>query len=424
MTIYSHSRLEAFENCPLMYKFSYIDRIRRKREGIEAFMGSRVHETLEKLYADLKHCKPNSEDDLVAFYHATWNKNWHDRVFVVKEEYCAENYREMGERCVREYYRHYDPFDDGRTLWLEQKVIVPLDAEGNYRMNGVIDRLVEKEPGVYEIHDYKGSGTLPDQWKFEHDRQLALYQLGVENALPDAREVSLVWHYLVFDKEMRSRRTPEQLDQLKSRVISLIDTIEAAQTFEPREGTLCAWCDYSELCPRRKHLFAVEQLPPEEFSADDGVQLVDRWVELKEREADIKAELKELKSRIDQYCCSLEVDQVRGSCNLLGLTRKDVAHFPEARTPERRALEELVRQLGHWDEVSSLDTRKLGGAFNRGAWSEFDRTQIDQFLSWEESITLRLKKAAERAKAADSPPAETTQESPPADTTQEEELGE
>ncbi len=396
MTTYSHSRLEAFENCPLMYKLQYIDRIRSKREGIEAFMGSRVHETLEKLYTDLKHCRPNTEEELVAFYNSAWERNWHGLVFVVKQEYCADNYREMGERCVRDYYRHYHPFEDGRTIWLEQKVVIPLDSEGLYRMTGVVDRLVEKEPGVYEIHDYKGSGTLPDQWKLDNDRQLALYHLGVERALPDAREVSLVWHYLVFGKEVRSRRTPEQLEQLKEKVISIIRTIEATDRFEPREGTLCEWCDFPELCPHRKHLIAVEQLPPAEFKADDGVQLVDRYAELKERRAEIDLELEELKGRIDEFCAAMEVDQVRGSCNLLNLSRKDAPRFPDAKSPERRALENLVRQLGHWDEVSSLNTHKLGRAVSGGAWSEFDSTQVDQFLNWEETVTLRLKRAEER----------------------------
>jgi len=396
VTVYSHSRLETFENCPLMYKFSYIDRIRSKREGIEGFMGSRVHETLEKLYADLKYCKPDSEEELVAFYNSAWARNWHDCVFVVKEEYCADNYREMGEKCVREYYRHYHPFDDGRTLWLEQKVIIPLDPEGRYRMNGVVDRLVEKEPGVYEIHDYKGSGTLPDQWKFDNDRQLALYQLGVEQALPDVREVSLVWHYLVFDKEMRSQRTPEQLEQLKAKVVSLIQTIEATETFEPREGSLCEWCDFPELCPHRKHLYAVGELPPAEFKADDGVQLVDRYAALKEKKAQVEAELDELKCRIDEYCTAMEVDRVRGSGNILSLSRREAPRFLEAKSPERRAMEDLIRTLGHWDEVSMLSTYKLGKAVACGAWSEFDRTQVDQFLNWEDSVTIRLKKVEER----------------------------
>ena len=54
MAIYSHSRLEAFKSCPLKYKFNYIDKIKREEEGIEAFLGSRFHKVMEKIYKDLK----------------------------------------------------------------------------------------------------------------------------------------------------------------------------------------------------------------------------------------------------------------------------------------------------------------------------------------------------------------------------------
>ncbi|WRQ72956.1 MAG: PD-(D/E)XK nuclease family protein [Methanosarcinales archaeon Met12] len=62
MTVYSHSRLSTYENCPLQYKHNHIDKIRLEPEitGIEAFMGIRVHEALEKLYRDLNVSKENN----------------------------------------------------------------------------------------------------------------------------------------------------------------------------------------------------------------------------------------------------------------------------------------------------------------------------------------------------------------------------
>jgi putative RecB family exonuclease len=50
MTTYSHSRLSAFEDCRLKYKFAYIDHIKREGDSIEAFMGSRFHEVMERVY--------------------------------------------------------------------------------------------------------------------------------------------------------------------------------------------------------------------------------------------------------------------------------------------------------------------------------------------------------------------------------------
>jgi len=46
MPVYSHSRIGTFENCPRQYKLKYIDRIQlpEGKTGVEAFLGSRVHE--------------------------------------------------------------------------------------------------------------------------------------------------------------------------------------------------------------------------------------------------------------------------------------------------------------------------------------------------------------------------------------------
>ena len=70
MPMYSNSRLGTYENCPQQYKLNYLDKIKlpEEQEGIEAFLGSRVHETLQKLYQDLKYTKVNSLGELVGDY--------------------------------------------------------------------------------------------------------------------------------------------------------------------------------------------------------------------------------------------------------------------------------------------------------------------------------------------------------------------
>ena len=245
--IYSHSKLENYRNCPLSFKLRYIDGVKAEREGVEAFMGSRVHEALERLYRDRRMCKYSSEEEVVRDYHRLWDAQWHDGVVVVRKEYDPGHYRAVGEKALRTYYRRYHPFEDGATVWLEEKVRIPLDADGRYRMTGVVDRLTAKDGGVYEIHDYKTSQFLPDQARADGDRQLALYQLAVESAFPDAREVRLIWHYLVFDKEVESRRTPEELEELKRSTIELIEEIEA-DDFKPREAFCGANTSTSARC--------------------------------------------------------------------------------------------------------------------------------------------------------------------------------
>ena len=49
-TLYSHSRLSSFENCRKQFEFRYVLKIPSESESIEAFVGKRVHEILERLY--------------------------------------------------------------------------------------------------------------------------------------------------------------------------------------------------------------------------------------------------------------------------------------------------------------------------------------------------------------------------------------
>ena len=87
MTIYSHSRLTTFENCPYKYKLKYIDRVETEDfETVETFLGSLVHEVLEKLYKDLLNGKENSLEELLEFYEQEWERQWSPDIVIVKEE--------------------------------------------------------------------------------------------------------------------------------------------------------------------------------------------------------------------------------------------------------------------------------------------------------------------------------------------------
>jgi len=129
MPTYSHSQLSTYETCPQQYKLAYIDKIEVETEGIEAFMGSRVHDALEKLYRDLKVTKLNTLEELLHFYNENWEKNWSNMVQIIRKEYSAEEYRRLGERCISDYYKRYSPFDQGRTLGLEESIYFPLEEE-------------------------------------------------------------------------------------------------------------------------------------------------------------------------------------------------------------------------------------------------------------------------------------------------------
>lgn len=291
MPTYSPSRLTTYEQCPRQYRYRYIDRIPREDETIESFMGHCVHAALERLYADLQMAKEATLPEILEHYRKAWEAGWHGGIRIVRQEYSAEQYRRLGERCLTAYYHRHVPFDGGTTLGLEAKVAVALDEGGAYTIAGVIDRLVAVGEGRYEIHDYKTGGRLPSQDRLDGDRQLALYQLAVEAAWPDAKEVELVWHYLVFDRVLRSRRGRAELEGLKRETIALIGRIETDTTFAPRESPLCNWCAYQDLCPVRRHLVRREGEAQPDLGAYAAGELVNRYAEVSLRRRTLAAEL-------------------------------------------------------------------------------------------------------------------------------------
>jgi putative RecB family exonuclease len=269
LPVYSHSCLSTFEKCPLQYRFRYIDRIRRDTQGIEAFMGNRVHEVLERLYRDLLASRRPSLDELVALYRRNWEAEYSANVRIVRTERTADHYRQAGERCLEDYYRRYEPFDQAATIGLEERVLVTFERPGApggegppaYQIQGYIDRLARAGAGVYEIHDYKTSATLPSDVGLKRDRQLTLYLMAVLERFPEARDVRLIWHYLAFDRELSARRSPGEIDQHRRQAIGVIEAIEVARDYPPRESPLCRWCEYRDICPAQMHLVRAEAGP-------------------------------------------------------------------------------------------------------------------------------------------------------------------
>ena len=216
MTVYSHSRLSSFEQCPYKFKLKYIDKVETKlEESVEAFLGSQVHDALEKLYRDLQYQKLNALDELLVYLNDKWQKNWNESIVIVKD-YTPENYRLMAEKFITDYYHRYHPFDQQRTIALEDRILINLDRSGDYKLQGYIDRLAESEDCRYEIHDYKTNSQLPLPEYIQNDRQLALYMIGVKDRYPDAEDIKLIWHFLAFNKEIDSTRTDDELEQLVS----------------------------------------------------------------------------------------------------------------------------------------------------------------------------------------------------------------
>ncbi|MDH4219299.1 MAG: PD-(D/E)XK nuclease family protein [Candidatus Aminicenantes bacterium] len=397
MPAYSHSKIGTYETCPLQYRFAYIDRVEVEAEDtIETYLGSRVHEVLEKLYRDRRFEKLMTLEELLAHYNKLWDEKWKDSVIIVKEEYTADNYRQIGERQLTDYYTRYKPFDQGRIIGLETQDFLSLDEAGKYKFHIRIDRLMDMGEGMYEVHDYKTGSTLLKQKDLDQDRQLAMYSLWVRQNFKDFNKVRLVWHFLAFDKEMDSFRTKIQLDELRKEVLDQIKEIEVVQDFPANVSWLCDWCLYRPICPMWSHSAGLERKPENEYLNDPGLKLVDEYVRIKgeldehRREADEK--LEKLKEAMIAFCQKEGIQVVFGSENKITMKEYESIKLPGKGTEEREKLIHILEKIGRLDEVSDLNVYALAKILESKDWDKAELAQLSTFWTKEKNYRLTVSK--------------------------------
>ncbi len=371
--VYSHSRLSLFGDCRLRYRLKYVDRVKRDLEGVEAFVGSRVHEALEALYRDVMMGRAPTVESLLEDYRRRWDEGWHDGIVVADARYGPGEYRAVGEDCLRRYHARHFPFRGDQTLGVETRV--GLDLPNGARLEGYADRIARDPDGWIAIHDYKTSGRLPTQADVDQDRQLALYQAALETMWPGAPGVRLVWHYLRFDERLVSTRSREQIAALLRDTARLVDTVESEREWKPTVTPLCTWCPYWDLCPEKKHEWALLQkgtaepslLPHPAPAAEDAARALEDAVAALRRRRDAEAAYEEAQDRLLAYARATGATFVSGPSGTARVRLGDRKDLPGREDDGFDRLREAVLAAGLYETYADVAARRLLADFEAGS---------------------------------------------------------
>lgn len=250
---FSYTQLEAFEKCPLQYKFAHILRIPIKGKPTFSF-GKTMHSTLQKFFALMNERKNNKqavlfenntdtgdnlpkEKDLLELYEECWIDEWY------KDDKEREEKKKAGREALKEFYKmHKDNWP--LTMFLEKGFNLKI---GNYTLKGNIDRIDSLGDNV-EIVDYK-TGVEKDEKNIKKD-QLLIYQLAARECLK-LKPGKLTFYYIENNKPVSFLGTEEDLEKLKSNIVEKIEQIKNSD-FSPNPSPLCKFCDYSSICEHRQ----------------------------------------------------------------------------------------------------------------------------------------------------------------------------
>jgi putative RecB family exonuclease len=315
----SYSSYRTYLECPLRWKFLYIDRLPEAPRGYFTF-GRVVHSVLETLVrpliepparrvggeetqrtldewrpaggvaAEVAWIGPEALIDL-------YERSWTSEGYSSPEE--EARYRSLGRDLLLRYYEH---------LVRERPHPVAVEEHLEARWDGIpihgyVDRIDRTPSGGLDIVDYKTSRELSSEDAKDSD-QLSLYQVLVESNYTEPVERLTLYHLRSLTPLRARPRARGTLEHLHDRLGLVSDGIRS-EAFEPNPGRQCARCDFQAMCP--------EFRPVPASDSARLTELVDRFERLRSEERRLESELKRTAEEMHHAAEELGIHRVPGS---------------------------------------------------------------------------------------------------------------
>jgi putative RecB family exonuclease len=242
----SPSKVAAFTDCALAFRFSAIDRLPEPPSRWST-KGTLVHAALERLF--LLAPSDRTIDAASVALDQAFSSLRLDAEFVDLHLSPAEEaaFLDDARRLVRNYFRLEDP-----TLVRPIGVELMLDADiGGARVRGIIDRLELDHNGELVVTDYK-SGKAPAE-RYERGRLdgVQLYSLLCERNF-GRRPARVRLLYLGDPLEISTSPSDQSTKAAERKVGAIWTAVERAcarDDFRPRPSRLCEYCAFRTYCP-------------------------------------------------------------------------------------------------------------------------------------------------------------------------------
>lgn len=250
----SHSRMNAYVECPLYYKLAYVDKVKLDTKGnYHTALGNGIHKVLEDMYKTNSYTLKFMEDLWQVVCHEGYmEKNGQKVEAILKDEQYdfpnGEEEKNMfffhGRKLIREYYhKNKHEFGVGKIVATELNFKVPI-SNGKIVLNGYIDRIDRMPDGRLRIVDYK-TGKENSQEEVDENYQLTLYAFAIRKMFEEV-EGSLYLHFIKSGNKVSTTRDKDDFIKLRDRVKFVKEGIES-KSFEPKLGAQCRYCLYD--CP-------------------------------------------------------------------------------------------------------------------------------------------------------------------------------
>jgi putative RecB family exonuclease len=243
---YSFSRLKSFQQCPMRYRFRYLQGRKEAFRSIESYLGNAVHDVLEWLYGQRKGGSSPDQEATLDRFASRWTEGWDEGIAIIRIEENEENYIRVGREMLDRFHRDTFSRDQSQTVALEQRLSERLTDDVVF--TGFADRVGRTKKGRLFVIDYKTSKSEGNGSEFSEGLQAPLYAACVLRH-HDEEEALAGYHYLRHGTTRWQQVDRDRAQDLLNRFLELVEETNSAGEFPARPGILCAWCGFNAECP-------------------------------------------------------------------------------------------------------------------------------------------------------------------------------
>src|SRR5438067_2034943 len=242
----SPSKVAAFTECALAFRFATIDRLPEPASPWTT-KGTLVHAALERLFL-LEPTARTLAAALIcldeAFTMIRTDAEYTDLHLSPDDEAA---FVDDAERLVRQYFTLEDP-----TTIQPIGVEIMLDAEvGGVRVRGIIDRLELDADGELVVVDYKTGKAPPERYENGRLDGVQFYSLLCERNF-GRRPARVKLLYLGDPLEISTTPSDQSSRAIERKVGAIWSAVERAcerDDFRPKPSRLCEYCAFRVYCP-------------------------------------------------------------------------------------------------------------------------------------------------------------------------------
>lgn len=223
------SKIKTYKECPLLYKYKYID---GKREGLvpASSLGVSIHRALEAYHAN-----SNDPSELLNYYDDCW---------------LGAGYSSAGEQ-MEWYLKGKKMMEDYAQAEYERKTTVDsterefiFEYEG-WTLRGKIDRIDKHPDGTWEVIDYKTGTDVDLSAPITDSLQLGIYSVGARRAW-NMQKGKVTYYFTAFNQTQSAPFEAFDEQKILDIFIETGKKIEA-QDFTPNTAH-CSECAFKNEC--------------------------------------------------------------------------------------------------------------------------------------------------------------------------------